>query len=122
MEDSDRGTLGVPVNDRGGGVYALEWDPVGRHIRTWVFSPGESAPENLLEAMRTAKGGSDVGEERIAPNPDRWGLPYGYFPIGEFFFKFISRLFSFFSDAIFLVRLLFAASISLSLIAFRLAL
>lgn len=26
--DAGGGSLGVPLNDKGGGVFALEWDPV----------------------------------------------------------------------------------------------
>jgi len=74
-------SLGVPLNANGGGVYALEWDPVYRHIRTWVFSPHGRVPSNLREAMRTALE-EDVGK-RVAPDTDTWGLPYGHFPIGE---------------------------------------
>ena len=79
--DNDGGTLGVPVNEKGGGVYALEWDPINRHIRTWVFSPHTNVPENLRESIRTAS--ADVESERVVPDPETWPLPYGYFAIGE---------------------------------------
>lgn len=73
-------SLGMPLNANGGGVYALEWDPVNRHIRTWVFSPHERVPRNLREALRTA---TEEEERRVAPDTNAWGLPYGHFPIGE---------------------------------------
>ncbi|KAL7550168.1 hypothetical protein ACHAWF_013409 [Thalassiosira exigua] len=74
-------SLGMPLNANGGGVYALEWDPVNRHIRTWVFSPHGRVPSNLREALRTATV-EDVAK-RVAPDTNQWGLPYGHFPIGE---------------------------------------
>ena len=78
--EKEEGTLGVPLNEKGGGVYALDWDPINRHIRTYVFTPHSSVPENLADAIRTA----DLSEDqRVDPDPDSWGLPYGYFPIGE---------------------------------------
>eukprot|EP00562_Extubocellulus_spinifer_P006559 CAMPEP_0178522318 /NCGR_PEP_ID=MMETSP0696-20121128/28470_1 /TAXON_ID=265572 /ORGANISM="Extubocellulus spinifer, Strain CCMP396" /LENGTH=673 /DNA_ID=CAMNT_0020153427 /DNA_START=123 /DNA_END=2141 /DNA_ORIENTATION=+ len=78
--DEDGDSLGQPLNDNGGGVYALDWDPINRHIRTFVFTPHNKVPQNLVDTIRTA-GGPD--EERVAPDPGQWGLPYGYFPIGE---------------------------------------
>lgn len=74
-------SLGMPLNAQGGGVYALEWDPVNRHIRTWVFSPHGRVPRNLREALRTATD-ADLAS-RVAPDTNQWGLPYGHFPIGE---------------------------------------
>jgi len=75
-------SLGVPLNANGGGVYALEWDPINTHIRTWVFSPHGRVPRNLRDALRTA---TNVDEStRVAPDTTQWGLPYGHFPIGEF--------------------------------------
>lgn len=73
--------MGMPLNANGGGVYALEWDPANRHIRTWVFSPHGRVPNNLRDALRTATN-SDV-EMRVAPDTNLWGLPYGHFPIGK---------------------------------------
>ena len=74
-------SLGVPLNANGGGVYALEWDPANRHIRTWVFSPHGRVPNNLRDALRTA---TDADPEmRVAPDTNLWGLPYGHFPIGK---------------------------------------
>ena len=74
----DNRTIGQPVNEQGGGVYALEWDPANRHIRTWVFSPHTEVPKNLKRAIQTAD-----AIERVAPDPDAWGLPYGYFAVGD---------------------------------------
>jgi Glycosyl hydrolases family 16 len=73
-------SIGQPLNNKGGGIYALEWDPINRHIRSWVFSPHSSVPENLLEAIRSA---TLPLEERIMPNPELWPIPYGYFAIGD---------------------------------------
>ncbi|KAL3807547.1 hypothetical protein ACHAXA_001131 [Cyclostephanos tholiformis] len=80
-------TIGAPVNANGGGLYVLEWDPVGRYheglkggyIKSWVFSP--SIPQNLRDALDTA--GMEDSSKRVAPDPLSWGLPYAYFAIGE---------------------------------------
>mmetsp|Transcript_4849 Transcript_4849/g.11538 ORF Transcript_4849/g.11538 Transcript_4849/m.11538 type:complete len:485 (-) Transcript_4849:114-1568(-) len=71
------GTIGAPMNEgdgdnAGGGVYALEWDPSGGHIRSWVFARDE-IPSNLRDAL----GGSE------RPDPSEWPTPYAYFAIGE---------------------------------------
>lgn len=79
--DAGGGSLGAPLNEKGGGIFALEWDPVYRHIRTWVFSPHTKVPENLVEAIRTASEESEG--DRVMPNPEEWSLPYGHFPIGD---------------------------------------
>ncbi len=79
--DADGGSLGIPLNAKGGGIFALEWDPAYRHIRTWVFSPHTTVPENLVDAIRTASEESE--SDRIMPMPDEWPTPYGYFPIGK---------------------------------------
>eukprot|EP00526_Cylindrotheca_closterium_P013503 CAMPEP_0113647456 /NCGR_PEP_ID=MMETSP0017_2-20120614/25118_1 /TAXON_ID=2856 /ORGANISM="Cylindrotheca closterium" /LENGTH=535 /DNA_ID=CAMNT_0000559509 /DNA_START=176 /DNA_END=1783 /DNA_ORIENTATION=+ /assembly_acc=CAM_ASM_000147 len=78
--DTDGGSLGVPLNKKGGGVFALEWDPQYKHLRSWVFSPHTAVPENLVKAIRTAH---KPESQRVMPDPDQWPLPYGYFPIGE---------------------------------------
>lgn len=67
--DLRNGTIGGPLNAKGGGVYVLEWDPINRHIRSWVFTPHESMPENLIDAIRTAHMSP---EARTAPNPELW--------------------------------------------------
>lgn len=78
--DQEGGTLGAPLNEKGGGVYVLEWDPLNRHIRSWVFTPHSAVPENLVEAIRTASLSPD---SRVDPDPSLWPIPYGYFAIGE---------------------------------------
>eukprot|EP00586_Coscinodiscus_wailesii_P010278 CAMPEP_0172498058 /NCGR_PEP_ID=MMETSP1066-20121228/108848_1 /TAXON_ID=671091 /ORGANISM="Coscinodiscus wailesii, Strain CCMP2513" /LENGTH=578 /DNA_ID=CAMNT_0013271175 /DNA_START=37 /DNA_END=1770 /DNA_ORIENTATION=+ len=79
VDDVD-GQIGEPFNANGGGVYALEWDPINRHIRSWVFTPHAAVPDNLKEAIRT--NGMPV-EDRVDPKPNEWGLPYGYFAVGD---------------------------------------
>lgn len=74
-------SLGMPLNANGGGVYALEWDPANRHIRTWVFSPHGRVPVNLRDALRTATNANI--DTRVPPDTSLWGLPYGHFPIGD---------------------------------------
>lgn len=78
--DKQGNTLGQPLNDNGGGVYALEWDPINRHIRTWVFTPHGDIPDNLAETIRTA---SNSINERVVPDPETWPIPYGFFAIGD---------------------------------------
>lgn len=78
--DVEGGTLGQPFNANGGGVFALEWDPINRHIRSWVFTPHTLVPDNLVDAIRTA---SKESENQIMPDPDLWPVPYGYYAIGE---------------------------------------
>lgn len=60
----------------------LEWDPVNRFIKSWVFSPHLTVPENLRLSMETANDKENMN--RIVPNPLTWGLPYAHFPIGQF--------------------------------------
>lgn len=80
--DKSGGTIGIPLNSKGGGVYVLEWDPVYRHIRSWVFSPHTKVPENLRETISTAS--EPNADDRVQPDPDQWPLPYGYFPVGTY--------------------------------------
>lgn len=79
--DTDGGSIGIPLNHKGGGVYVLEWDPIYKHIRSWVFSPHTKVPENLRETISTASEADP--NDRVKPDPDLWPLPYGYFPVGE---------------------------------------
>ena len=72
----ERIVLGAPMNARGGGVYAMEWDPAAGFIRTWVFPRSDGFPDNLREAL---DGG---GEGTIRPDPSEWPTPYAFFPIG----------------------------------------
>jgi Glycosyl hydrolases family 16 len=78
--DLEGGTLGMPLNEKGGGVFVLEWDPVFGHIRSWVFSPHSKVPLNLRQAIRTASEPNPL--HQVAPDPNLWPLPYGYFAIG----------------------------------------
>ena len=75
---SDNGTIGEPMNDIGGGIYVLEWDPANGYIKSWVFKR-DSIPENLEEAIDTASN----YRNKVLPEPDTWDLPYAYFAIGE---------------------------------------
>jgi hypothetical protein len=79
--DKDGGSLGIPLNEKGGGIFVLEWDPTYKHIRSWVFSPHTAVPENLVKAIRTAH--EPVEENRVMPDPEEWSTPYGYFPLGK---------------------------------------
>ena len=76
--DDQEGTIGEPVNEKGGGVYALEWDPANRYIKSWSFSR-DTLPTNLRKSMDTAS----QKNNRVIPDPDQWGLPYAYFAVGE---------------------------------------
>jgi len=78
---SDRNdTIGAPMNERGGGVYALEWDPRNEYIRSWVF-PRDEIPSNLQEALLEQQGNGN--EPATRPDPSEWPTPYAYFAIGE---------------------------------------
>lgn len=104
------GTMGVPLNENGGGVFGkyrlqvvdrhpinfatqlskrysctivLEWDPVNRFIKSWVFAPHTAVPDNLRNSMSSANDLETTN--RVMPDPRTWGLPYAYFPIGKFF-------------------------------------
>lgn len=67
-------TIGEPLNANGGGIYALEWDPEGGYIKSWVF-PAGLVPDNLQDVI------SDVSN--VIPKPETWDTPYAYFAIGE---------------------------------------
>ncbi|CAB9503338.1 Probable endo-1,3(4)-beta-glucanase [Seminavis robusta] len=77
---SEDGTIGVPLNEAGGGVYVLEWDPEHRYIRSWVFPRNKDLPSNLEGAIETAH--VKDSSQQIVPDPQEWGLPYAYFAIG----------------------------------------
>lgn len=108
--ESVEGTIGTPLNEKGGGVVVLEWDPISGHIKSWVFSPHSTVPENLKQSMdaanqyhRDKEGGGGENNHRestktktktnnsftssfsnpVRPDPTSWGLPYAYFPIGK---------------------------------------
>ena len=80
--DQRNNTLGEPLNKAGGGLYALEWDPANKRIRSWVFPRNEGVPENLEAAVDTAS--ASHASERIMPDTDEWGLPYAHFAIGQY--------------------------------------
>ena len=81
------GTIGQPLNAKGGGVFVLEWDPYKENaIRSWVFPAHAALPTNLEQAIRTASSSNDVSSpssQVVIPNPDEWGLPYAYFAVGD---------------------------------------
>jgi len=76
---TENGTIGEPMNDIGGGVYVLEWDPVNGYIRSWVFKQGY-IPDNLKDSMDTAS--SKDSADIVRPDPSLWPTPYAYFAIG----------------------------------------
>jgi hypothetical protein len=79
LVDERNTTIGQPLNQQGGGVYALEWDPANGYIKSWVFSPKENVPHNLAQSMDTAGDGT----KQVIPDPDQWDAPYAFFAIGE---------------------------------------
>ncbi|GKY99461.1 hypothetical protein MPSEU_000900600 [Mayamaea pseudoterrestris] len=79
VAESRNDTIGEGFNRNGGGVYALEWDPAYRYIKSWVWAQDE-IPANLKDAMTT----SVINEpERVEPDPTTWNTPYAYFAIGK---------------------------------------
>lgn len=82
-------TIGGPVNAIGGGLYVLEWDPVGRYhesgvdmgfIKAWVFT--DDIPQNLNDVIATA--GLEDASQRVMPWPESWNTtPYAYYTIGD---------------------------------------
>ena len=76
----DPHTIGEPLNQNGGGVYVLEWDPDNHYIKSWVFTPRDTIPDNLADAMATA---GQSGDAVVVPDPTSWDLPYAYFAIGD---------------------------------------
>lgn len=74
-------TLGVPLNKKGGGVFVLEWDPDNGYIRSWAFTPHNTVPHNLAQAIATA--GEKDPSKRVEPLSAEWGLPFSYFAIGD---------------------------------------
>uniref|UniRef100_A0A914CX67 Uncharacterized protein n=1 Tax=Acrobeloides nanus TaxID=290746 RepID=A0A914CX67_9BILA len=61
------GTYNVGFNQAGGGVFAMEWDPERKFIRGWNF-----VKPNIP---------SDINSPN--PNPETWGMPMAYFPLGD---------------------------------------
>jgi hypothetical protein len=76
--DTRNDTIGQPLNRRGGGVYALEWDPANGYIKSWVFHQ-HYMPDNLQDSVDTAK----LSGRAVLPDPSTWGAPYAYFAIGD---------------------------------------
>eukprot|EP00536_Pseudo-nitzschia_multiseries_P017387 jgi/Psemu1/314456/fgenesh1_kg.1526_\ len=70
------------MNEQGGGVYALEWDPTHGYIRSWVF-PRNAIPDNLRDALDSESGKSEGGSESVRPDPETWPTPYAFFAIGS---------------------------------------
>jgi hypothetical protein len=60
----------------------MEWDPVNRLIKSWAFAPHAKVPDNLKEALDSANDKRIT--KKVMPDPATWGLPYAYFPIGEY--------------------------------------
>jgi hypothetical protein len=81
------GTIGQPFNERGGGVYVLEWDPANRYMKSWVFPADQGIPDNLqaaMDAANKAPASTATFDFEVTPDPDEWEkLPYAYFAIGE---------------------------------------
>mmetsp|Transcript_19547 Transcript_19547/g.29286 ORF Transcript_19547/g.29286 Transcript_19547/m.29286 type:complete len:452 (-) Transcript_19547:86-1441(-) len=78
---SEKGSLGQPLNAKGGGIFALEWDPANFYIRSWVFSPHTDAPQNVLDVISTSNSTDEA--DKVLPDTQLWGLPYAYFAIGD---------------------------------------
>jgi len=64
-QEGPKDSMGANFNMKGGGTYAAEWDPIGKHIRTW-FWPRGSEPMDLREKR---------------PRPETWGTPYSFFTL-----------------------------------------
>ncbi|GFH44916.1 hypothetical protein CTEN210_01390 [Chaetoceros tenuissimus] len=79
--EAEDGTLGEPLNKKGGGVFVFEWDPINRFMKSWVFSPHIKVPDNLRMALESAN--EKESTSKIVPDPRTWGLPYAYYPIGK---------------------------------------
>eukprot|EP00425_Heterocapsa_triquetra_P001183 CAMPEP_0195061356 /NCGR_PEP_ID=MMETSP0448-20130528/8319_1 /TAXON_ID=66468 /ORGANISM="Heterocapsa triquestra, Strain CCMP 448" /LENGTH=454 /DNA_ID=CAMNT_0040091909 /DNA_START=74 /DNA_END=1438 /DNA_ORIENTATION=+ len=63
------GTTGAPFNAKGGGTFAMHWDP-DKGISTWFF-PNGTEPADLT-------GDSIWGS---SPKPWKWGRPYSHFDL-----------------------------------------
>jgi hypothetical protein len=77
-------TSGDGLNQRGGGIYVLEWDPSAGYIRSWVFPRNDKIPENLRLSLHSSSPSHTGIRRSIVPEPNQWGvLPYAYFAIGS---------------------------------------
>lgn len=85
LMSDEEGTIGQPLNAKGGGLYVLEWDPnKEKAIRSWVFPAHAALPTNLEQAIQTASSSDYSSSSQVViPNPDEWGLPYAYFAVGD---------------------------------------
>jgi Glycosyl hydrolases family 16 len=97
IQSVEEDTLGPGFNQRGGGVFVLQWDPLVTHsIQSWVFPKSGPIPENLRDSIQSASASwghhpqhavdqsSSSQRPPIAPDPQSWNvLPYGYFAIGN---------------------------------------
>jgi hypothetical protein len=81
-------TLGSGMNDNGGGIYVLEWDPIGGYIKSWVFPRNsnddddhDDIPINLQQSLLNNNNNNTT---TTIIDPSSWStLPYAYFAIGE---------------------------------------
>lgn len=79
----ENGTIGAAMNEIGGGVYVLEWDPAAGYIRSWVFKNGK-VPRNLQLSISSVQRGVSGGDNEVLPDPSTWEVaPYAYFAIGD---------------------------------------
>lgn len=81
-------TIGLEMNDDGGGIYVLEWDPVNGYIKAWVFPKSEGIPTNLQQSLAASSSSTDDDDDDdsmmlIRPDPSSWPTPYAYFAIGD---------------------------------------
>lgn len=90
IQSPEEDTLGPGFNQRGGGVFVLQWDPLVTHsIQSWVFPKSGPIPDNLRDSIQSASTFDHHQHESsestpIAPDPQSWNvLPYGYFAIGN---------------------------------------
>jgi hypothetical protein len=72
-------TLGSEMNTNGGGIYVLEWDPIGGYIKSWVFPRTDDIPFNLKQSLL-----NNDNDDTTIIDPSSWStLPYAYFAIGK---------------------------------------
>jgi len=85
--DREGKNFGPSLNEQGGGLFILEWNPEGNSprgsgpsgqsrmqggfIRSWAFVPAHDAPATLREKIA----------KKEPLTPDLWPKPYGYFKL-----------------------------------------